>query len=189
MATFFAALRRPAWGRRPRQPPGETGPPGLAPADDFQGRRVPPRRAGSGFAPRASSFLCGQKGTKKPLRGANRLSFGTKGVPRTQDLPPKNPRKGYGGVSYSASTAFRRPDNDTAPVPSAAPGLVRACFRKLFRTPSGAWRGDRTGHFVLSEEQGVTSGFACHLCAINRPANSSGLCPGRRLLGCLNLPI
>ena len=32
MATFFAALRRPAWGRRPRQSPGG------------QGRRVSPRQ-------------------------------------------------------------------------------------------------------------------------------------------------
>ena len=55
-----------------------------------------------------------KKEPKKPLRGANRLSFGTKGVPRTQDLPPKNPRKGYGGVSRGAPTAFRRATYDGA---------------------------------------------------------------------------
>ena len=54
-------------------------------------------------------------------------------------------------LSRGASTAFRRPDNDTAQVPSAAPGLVRACFRKLFRTPSGAWRGRKLDSSVLSK--------------------------------------
>ena len=110
MATFFAAPRRPAWGRRPRQPPGETGPPGLAPADDFQGRRVPPRRAGDfpGFARRATYFLCGQKvGKEPPGVGRGWLSAQRAGLGQSACTPGPPRRRKVRLVSFppAAKTA------------------------------------------------------------------------------------
>ena len=77
------------------------------------------------FRLRASSFRHRPKGTKGRLRGC---ASGSTSAPRAglahSRPPPKNPRKGYGGVSRSAVFSFRRPEPAAAQLPSTASGLV-----------------------------------------------------------------
>ena len=61
----------------------------------------------------ASRRVLGTPGRKKPKtrlggRPPVRLRPPKGGASLTVGLPPKNPRKGYGGVSISAQLAFRR---------------------------------------------------------------------------------
>ena len=71
------------------------------------GRAAPVRPQ---FRLRASSFRHRPKGTKGRLRGS---ASGSASAPKggallTVGPPPKNPRKGYGGVSRGAVSSFRR---------------------------------------------------------------------------------
>ena len=124
MATFFAALRRPAWGRRPRQSPGG------------QGRRVSPRQTifkvvGSRpdgrvrVSPRGRVPFCVDKKEPKNHLGAQiGLASGPRASLARRICPLRTPERAT-GASVGVRRRLSGGQRTTArAVPSTASGLV-----------------------------------------------------------------
>ena len=145
MATFFAALRRPAWGRRPRQSPGG------------QGRRVSPRQTifkvvGSRpdgrvrVSPRGRVPFCVDKKEPKSHLGAQiGLASGQRAPLARRICPLRTPGKGTkasvevrrqlsGGNVRRRGRFLRRP-----------PALCRCAFGNLPH-PMGRLPGYKNGN-------------------------------------------
>ena len=111
-----------------------------------------------------------------------RSDFERKGALLSQAPAPPDPPF-YGDQSRNASTAFRRPKQDSAPLPSAAYGLVPTGFRQSHvpKGPPGQVVGEDWG--VLTKKARA-KGHRRALCPFTCSAHPfSGLCPGRRPLG------
>ena len=157
------------------------------------------------FRRRASFFLSDQKETKESPEGgrpphlflgcpqARKGKFagsrpgrrGTFSCTResTQRACPGGGPPGYPPLSRGAATAFRRPKQDSAPLPSAAYGLVPTGFRQSHvpKGPPGQVVGEDWG--VLTKKARA-KGHRRALCPFTCSAHPfSGLCPGRRPLG------
>ena len=102
----------------------------------------------SGEGGRRGRHQCGEKAVlggfaPKPRRakdaGSRTGGRGTFSYTResTQRACPGGAPPGYPPLSLDASFSFRRPKQDGLPVPSAAYGLVRVCFRR-YSAPSRA---------------------------------------------------
>ena len=104
------------------------------------------QRAGRFRLPGRVPFGAARKEPKGGLGGVPPVRLRPQGqASLTVGPPPKNPRKGYGGVSSSAQLAFRRPKLAVAQLPPAASGLVHP-YALAIAPHRGAWNGEALRH-------------------------------------------
>ena len=124
-----------------------------------------------GFPPTRTGLRAAVRPCARPRCGPSGL-FAT--APRffesTQRACPGGEPPGYPPLSLDASFSFRRPKQDGLPVPSAAYGLVRVCFRRYSAPSRAPTRVKKLG-------LGVRSTY-----------HFPGLCRSRRPPGCLRFP-